>query len=73
MRDGRSTIGRNDALDFFHTVVPVAYCDIVLLDGRWRDQVDRLRRRLERAGVGFPVANVMSGSEALSEMIAWLG
>jgi hypothetical protein len=73
MRDVRSTIGRNDALDFFHTVVPVAYCDIVLLDGRWRDQVDRLRRRLERAGVGFPVANVMSGSEALSEMIAWLG
>jgi hypothetical protein len=72
MRDGKSPIGRNDALDFFHTIVPVAYCDVVLLDGRWRDQVDRLRMRLERAGIGFPLATVLSGAGALEGLIAWL-
>jgi hypothetical protein len=69
MRDKTSTITANDAMDFFHTVVPVAYCDIVLLDGKWRDQVDRVRSRLDRAGVHFPLATVLSGVGALEALI----
>jgi hypothetical protein len=69
MRDKTSTITANDAMDFFHTVVPVAYCDIVLLDGKWRDQVDRVRSRLDRASVHFPLATVLSGVGALEALI----
>jgi hypothetical protein len=69
MRDKTAAITPNDAMDFFHTIVPVAYCDIVLLDGRWRDQVDRVRSRLDRAGVQFPLARVLSGADALESLI----
>jgi hypothetical protein len=69
MRDKTSTITANDAMDFFHTVVPVAYCDIVLLDGKWRDQVDRVRSRLDRASVHCPLATVLSGVGALEALI----
>ncbi len=72
MRDKGAAITPNDAMDFFHTIVPVAYCDFVLLDGRWRDQVDRLRARLQRAGVDFPLATVLSGSGAVERLIAAL-
>ena len=72
MRDKGAAITPNDAMDFFHTIVPVAYCDFVLLDGRWRDQVDRLRKRLQRAGVDFPLATVFSGSGAAERLIVAL-
>jgi hypothetical protein len=48
VRDSKAPITQNDAMDFFHAVVPASYCDFALLDGRWRDQVDRLRTRLAR-------------------------
>ena len=41
----------HDVIDMLHTVVPGAYCQFVLLDGRWCDLVDRARRRLSRAGI----------------------
>lgn len=72
MRDKSTPITLNDALDFFHTIVPVAYADFALLDGRWRDQVDRLRVRLKRIGVEFPLASVFSGSGAIDTLIAGL-
>lgn len=72
MRDESTPITPNDALDFFHTIVPVAYSDFALLDGRWRDQVDRLRTRLKRTGVEFPLATVFSGKEAIKRLIAAL-
>jgi len=46
--DQQTTIDHNDAMDFFHAVVPVAYCDLVLLDKYWETQVDRVRSRLSR-------------------------
>lgn len=70
MRDKSTPITPNDALDFFHTIVPVAYSDFALLDGRWRDQVDRLRTRLKRTGVQFPLATVFSGKGAIERLIA---
>jgi hypothetical protein len=42
-----------------------AYCDFVLLDGRWRDQVDRLRARLARVGAPLPIASAFSGAGAI--------
>ena len=72
MRDKTSVITPNDGLDFFHTIVPVAYCDFVLLDGKWRDQVERVRTRLDRAGARFPLATVFSGAEAIEKLIEGL-
>jgi len=72
MRDRSAPITANDALDFFHTIVPVAYCDFVLLDGRWRDQVDRLRVRLRRLRLDFPLATALSGAGAVERLIATL-
>lgn len=72
MRDSSTPITPNDALDFFHTIVPVAYADFVLLDGRWRDQVDRLRVRLRRIDVAFPLASVFSGAGAIDRLTAGL-
>ncbi len=56
-------------MDFLHTVVPVAYCDIVLLDGRWRDQVDRLRRRLQQVGRPLQLATALSGDAAPAQLV----
>ena len=72
MRDRSTPITPNDALDFFHTIVPVACADFVLLDGRWRDQVDRLRVRLKRIGVEFSLATAFSGASAIERLIAAL-
>jgi hypothetical protein len=72
MRDKSTPITPNDALDFFHTIVPVTYSDFALLDGRWRDQVDRLRTRLTRMGIKFPLATVFSGKGAIERLITAL-
>lgn len=39
--DLRSPIRENDVLDMLHAVVPVSYCDAVLLDGGMCDRVER--------------------------------
>ncbi len=69
MRNEQLQLEPNDAMDFAHAVVPVAYCDYVLLDRRWRDQVDRLRTRLQRLGIDFPLAQALSGEDALERLI----
>lgn len=69
MRNRHLPLEPNDAMDFAHAVVPVAYCDYVLLDGVWRDQVDRLRTRLRRLKIDFPLAQVFSGRDALKQLI----
>jgi hypothetical protein len=49
--DYRRVIKPNDAVDFLHTAIPVAYCDLVLLDGDAADRVERARRKLGDKGV----------------------
>jgi hypothetical protein len=44
-----------------HAVVPVAYCDLVLLDKHWETQVERVRLRLNKAGISAPIAKIFSG------------
>ncbi len=58
--DKGTKITRNQAIDLLHAVVPVAYCDLVLLDKHWETQVDRTRSRLN-GGISIPIARVFSG------------
>jgi len=51
---------RHHAIDICHAVVPVAYCDYVLLDGHWATQVERARKRIKDGGLLFPIAKVYS-------------
>jgi hypothetical protein len=59
--DKDTKITRNQAIDLLHAVVPVAYCDLVLLDKHWETQVERARSRLNGASISVPIARVFSG------------
>lgn len=52
---------RNHAIDLIHSVVPLAYCDIVLLDKHWKTQAEKVRERVTAANMTFPIAKVFSG------------
>lgn len=71
--DRSTSLSRNHALDFLHAVVPVAYCDFVMLDKHWEDQVRRMRERLTSASIDTPLARVLSkrsgGLQALVEAL----
>jgi hypothetical protein len=41
--DLKRPIMPNDAIDFLHAAIPVAYCDAVLLDGGTADRIERAR------------------------------
>src|SRR5207237_8766492 len=58
--DRSTSLSRNHAVNFLHAVVPVAYCDFVMLDIYWEDQVRRMRERLARASIAIPLAQVIS-------------
>jgi hypothetical protein len=59
--DRNTAMSRNHAVDLFHAVVPLAYCDLVLLDKHWEEQVKRVRARLDRSQLDVPIAEVYSG------------
>jgi len=59
--DPTSPLQDNDVLDFLHTMIPVSYCDAVLLDGGAWDRVERARRKLRRAGVEIAESFPMRG------------
>ena len=58
--DMQKTICQNDVDDIFHAVVPVAYCDFVLLDGHWKTQVERAHARLKKVVPSVSIARVFS-------------
>lgn len=58
--DRSTQLSRNHAMDFLHAVVPVAYCDYVMLDKYWEDQVRRMRQRLTPTSIDIPLARVLS-------------
>lgn len=60
MMQPQSKFDTHDAMDLFHTVVPVAYCDIVLLDNSWRHRVEMVRQRLFKHGITLKPAEVFS-------------
>ncbi len=51
---------RNHGIDLMHSVVPVAYADLVLLDKHRESQVERIRRRFLKAELRVPLARVLS-------------
>jgi hypothetical protein len=50
----------NDAADLIHAVIPAGYCDFVLLDGKWADRVERVRKRVADQGLRLKLARVFS-------------
>jgi hypothetical protein len=61
LKDKRIEISRNHAIDVSHAVVPVAYCNYVLLDGHWATQVERAKKRITDGGLSFSMAKTFSG------------
>lgn len=57
----------NDALDFLHGVVPIAYSDYVLLDKRWASLGKQAVQRLRRAGHASQMAEIFSGKRGQIE------
>jgi len=53
-------VSRNHAIDFMHAVVPVSYCEFVLLDKHWETQVELVRSRLSKTALNVPLAQVYS-------------
>lgn len=70
--DSRKRITRSDALDFFHAVVPVSYCDYVLLDRHWAAQVRQIEGRFRHAGVERSLACVLTGAAGIEELLQTL-
>ncbi len=58
--DRTLSLTRNHAIDLLHSVVPVAYCDLVLLDKHWETQVEKVRSRFADADMNVPLARVYS-------------
>jgi hypothetical protein len=59
----QSRIEPNDAQDFFHMIVPLVYCDYVLLDKHWEEQIKTVRRRLDRAKSSVQLAQAFSPTD----------
>ena len=59
--DTKTKLTRNYVTDLFHAVVPVAYCDFVLLDSYWKTKVGQVYKSLNEAGLSMPIARVFSG------------
>ncbi len=47
-----------DWRDYFHMIVPLAYCDVLLLDRRWASKAQEIIRRLRQAGHKAQMAQV---------------
>lgn len=60
LKDAQLRIDGNQVIDLCHAVVPVAYCDYVLLDKHWETQVEKARKRIRDAGMLFPMARIFS-------------
>jgi hypothetical protein len=58
--DESTGLSANDLVDIMHAAMPVNCCDYVLLDGRWADQVRKMRDRIAGTGHAMPVAKCFS-------------
>ena len=54
---------KNHAADLYHAVVPIAYCDFVLLDKHWEAQIEKVRLRFESTKVSVPLSRTYSRKE----------
>jgi hypothetical protein len=58
--DETLSIDRNDAGDIHHAVLSIVYCDYALLDGKWENLHERMKRRFAELGVTIRTARVFS-------------
>lgn len=58
--DKTLSVDRNDAGDIHHAIISIAYCDYVLLDGKWEALHERMVRRFTELGLPIRVAKVFS-------------
>jgi len=58
--DKTLAIDRNDAGDIHHAILSIVYCDFTLLDGKWEDLHERMKRRFSELGVTIRTATVFS-------------
>jgi hypothetical protein len=54
---------RNHAIDLMHAIVPISYCDFVLLDKHWKAQIDRVHRRFHTANMSIPMGKAFNKNE----------
>ena len=60
LSDRSKILTPQDAMDLFHSVVPIAYCDFVLLDSQWTHRVEVIRKRLVEHNIAMQPAVVFS-------------
>jgi len=53
--------------DVYHTIVPVAYCDIVFLDGRWANFVSQSGLKPPAIGAVFTKSSLAAGIDAIGD------
>lgn len=61
--DPSAPFDEHDAVDMLHTVVPVSYCDFVVLDKRWAAIVERAKKSLQVDEAWLSIANTFSGTK----------
>jgi hypothetical protein len=61
--DKKIKMDRNHAVDLMHAIVPIAYCDFVLLDKHWKTQVERVQARFHTANMPIPIGKAFSANE----------
>lgn len=74
--DNTSSVEPNDAMDMQHATVSLAYCDFVLLDGKFADKVRRMKDRMAGANMAMPIAACYSKrdngvDQFLSSLESW--
>jgi hypothetical protein len=58
--DKTLNVDRNDAGDIHHAILSIVYCDYTLLDGKWEDMHERMKRRFAELGIAIRTATVLS-------------
>lgn len=53
-------IRENDIVDMLHAAMPLNCCDYVLLDGPWTEQVEKMRRRINKFDSSMQIAKCFS-------------
>jgi hypothetical protein len=58
--DPSMPFSQRDAADYQHAILPISYCDYVLLDGKWQAMVQAMERRIEALGLSLVTARCFS-------------
>jgi hypothetical protein len=66
----------NDTIDLLHAVVPGAYAEFVVVDGKWASAISQAAERIRKAGYTTPIARAFSPrgngiEEFLSALESW--